>query len=173
MSENKQPLAESRSEEKKTVKKDAFETAVKYLAVSPRSEKEVREKLYSKGFHRQEVEEAIERAKKYRYIDDESYTADFVDYYAGRYGRKKLEFKLTVEKGISPQLAKTVIEDKLSDEAELDKAVETAAKYAKTKRITERKDAKKVAAYLYQRGYDGGTISKAMSRVFDVSEFED
>ena len=69
---------EQKDKKEKSVKKDAFETAVKYLAVSPRSEKEVREKLYSKGFHKQEVEEAIARAKSYRYIDDEAYVLSLI-----------------------------------------------------------------------------------------------
>ena len=40
--------------------KKAYETLVKYLAISSRSEHECREKLYDKGFHRDEVEFAID-----------------------------------------------------------------------------------------------------------------
>lgn len=164
---------EQKDKKEKSVKKDAFETAVKFLAVSPRSEKEVREKLYSKGFHKQEVEEAIARAKSYRYIDDEAYVNDFVDYCGARYGRKKIEYKLVYEKGIAQNTVTCCLENKLTDESELEKAVGMAEKYIRAKRVTEKKDFRKVAAFLYQKGFDGSTINAAMNKVADIPEFDD
>ena len=72
----------------------AFDAAAKYLSLSPRSEKEVRDRLYKKGYHKAEVEDAIARAKEYGYIDDVRYVADFAEYYGAKLGRKKLEYKL-------------------------------------------------------------------------------
>lgn len=150
----------------------AYETAVKYLAVSPRSEKEVREKLYSKGFHKNEVEAAIEKAKGYRYIDDEQYVKTFIDYYGQKYGAKKLAYKLIGEKGIDKSTAENAIADMLGEDAQLDIAVDFASKYAAKKRL-DKKDAPKVGAYLFQRGFDWSIINKAIAAVFDDAFTED
>lgn len=51
------PLDEERAQK-------AYDALVKYLALSARSEKECKEKLYGKGYHKDEVEFAIAKAKK-------------------------------------------------------------------------------------------------------------
>ena len=61
-------MAEFELDEERALK--AYESLVKYIAISPRSEHECKEKLYEKGYHKNEVEYAIDRAKKYRYIND-------------------------------------------------------------------------------------------------------
>ena len=87
------------------LKQKCFDQAVKYLAISPRSEQEVKDKLYEKGYHREQVDYAIERCKGYKYINDESYTRSFVDYYSHKMGRKMLLYKLTNEKGVDNTLS--------------------------------------------------------------------
>ena len=152
----------------------AFDAAVKYLATSPRSEKEVRDRLYKKGYRKSEVEEAIARAKGYGYIDDEKYVADFVEYYGSRMGRKQLEYKLVAEKGIPRELARFGIADALSDEEERAKALETARKYIAAKRITERKGLAKVGAFLYRKGFERDMIDSVLNTVADgPGDFDD
>lgn len=167
-------MAETDKEKTKN-KVSAFDAAVKYLAVSPRSEKEVRDRLYKKGYHKAETEEAIARAKGYGYIDDAKYVEDFVEYYGAKSGRKQLEYKLVSEKGISPELARNGIADALSDEEEREKALETARKCARAKRITEKKDLQKVGAFLYRKGFERDMIDSALNAVADelFGEFGD
>lgn len=145
------------------LKQKCFDQAVKYLAISPRSEKEVKDKLYEKGYHRDQVDYAIERCKGYKYINDESYTRSFVDYYSHKMGRKMLHYKLTTDKGIDNTLATNMIADLVSDEMEIEKCVDMANKYVKKKRIAERKDMQKVGAYLYTKGFEWNTINIALS----------
>lgn len=150
--------------------KKAYEALLKYLGPSPRSEKECKEKLYEKGFHKNEVEYAIERAKSYRYIDDEEYVRTFLSYYGERLGKKKLVYKLTQEKGIDKQLAENLTDDIISDEKELEKCRNEAEKYARQKKIADKSGASKVYAHLMQKGYDGAVVSKVMATLFDVFE---
>lgn len=151
----------------------AFDAAAKYLSLSPRSEKEVRDRLYKKGYHKAEVEDAIARAKEYGYIDDVRYVADFAEYYGAKLGRKKLEYKLVTEKGIPREIALNGIADAVSEEEEREKAVSVAMKYAASKRITERKDLGKVGAYLWQRGFARDTIDHALDAVAESLSCED
>ena len=148
----------------------AYDALLKYLTASPRSEKECKEKLYEKGFHKNEVEYALERAKSYRYIDDEEYVRTFLSYYGDRLGKKKLAYKLTQEKGIDKDLAENLIEDVISEERELEKCRVEAEKYARQKKITDKSGASKVYAHLMQKGYDGSTVGRVMSTLFDIFE---
>lgn len=143
----------------------AFDAAVRYLSVAPRSEKEVRDKLYKKGYHKGEVEEAISRAKGYRYIDDEKYAQDFAEYYGARTGRKKLEYKLVFEKGVAVDVARAAIADKIPDDEEREKALQMARKYVAAKRIAERKDLGKVGAHLYRNGFDRSVIDGVLDEI--------
>lgn len=148
-------------------KPSAFDVAVKFLSVSPRSEKELRDRLYKKGYHRMEVEEAMEKCRRYGYVDDARYVADFVEYYGAKLGRKKLIYKLTAEKGISAELARFGVEDAVSDDAEREKALVAARKCAASKKVREKKDLPKVGAYLYQRGFAREEIDRALSVLSD------
>lgn len=148
--------------------KKAYETLVKYLAISSRSEHECREKLYDKGFHRDEVEFAIDKAKKYRYINDEEYVRTFLLFNKTRYGAKKIEYKLTVEKGVDRTLVANMIADEISDEFEISLANDMAEKYIKQKKIADKSGYQKVAAFLYQKGFAQSIISKVMGTIFDV-----
>ena len=145
------------------LKQKCFDQAVKYLAISPRSEKEVKEKLYEKGYHREQVDYAVERCKGYKYINDENYVRSFIDYYSHKMGRKMLLYKLTNEKGIDNSLTSNMIADMVSDEDEIEKCTDMANKYVKKKRIAERKDLQKVGAYLYTKGFEWNIINVALS----------
>ena len=148
--------------------KKAYEALVKYLAIAPRSEKECKEKLYDKGYHKDEVEFAIERAKKYRYINDEEYVRTYLLFNKTKYGAKKIEYKLTTEKGIDKRMVANMIEDILTDEFELSLASDMAEKYIKQKKIADKSGYQKVSAFLYQRGFAFKIINKVMAEKFDT-----
>ncbi len=143
--------------------KNAFEAAMKYLAASWRSEKEVREKLYLKGYHKNEVEETIEKCKYYNYVNDENYVRVFIDFYGKKYGKGKIIYKLTFEKGVDKHLAESIVEELISDDSEVEKCALEAEKYIAKKHITEKKDFNKVNAYLYSKGYSYEIISKSLN----------
>lgn len=155
-------------------KQKCFDQAVKYMAISPRSEQEVKDKLYEKGYHREQVDYAIERCKGYKYINDEAYTRSFVDYYSHKMGRKMLLYKLTNEKGVDGTLANNMIADMVSDDLETEKCKDMANKYIKKKRISEKKDLQKVGAYLYTKGFEWNIINLALSdcRLYSVECLE-
>lgn len=148
----------------------AYDALCNYLAVTQRSEKECVEKLYAKGYHKNEVDFAIEKAKSHRYIDDEEYVRSFISFNKARCGAKKIAYKLTMEKGIDKTLVDNLIEDLIGDDFELEQAKAIAEKYVKQKKIVDKSGYKKVSAYLYQKGFDFRIINKVMSTLFDVYE---
>lgn len=150
---------------------EAFEAAIDYIAASPRSEKEVREKLYKKGFHRGEVESALLKVKDYGYVDDEKYVDTYLDFYAGKYGKNKIVYKLTYEKGVDKTLVQNAVADRLDEDAELEKAMKFAEKYVAAKKL-EKKNSQKLWAFLVSKGFDRDVISRAVSKCFDT-DFDD
>ncbi|NLZ25312.1 MAG: regulatory protein RecX [Clostridiales bacterium] len=145
--------------------KRAFDAALDYLTRSARSFKEVKEKLYQKGYNKSEVDETMEKLTDYRFVNDEQYVKYFLDLYGNQYGRAKIIYKLTLEKGINKEIAETLVYECLSDEKELEKAVSQAKKYAERKKISDKKDAHKIGAYLYSRGFEWDIIKKSLTKI--------
>lgn len=152
---------------------EAYEALVKYLAVCQRSEKECRDKLYAKGFHKDEVEFAIDKAKGYRYIDDEEYVRNFLLFNKTKYGAKKLSYKLITEKGVDKELVENMIADTIDDGFEVDVCTQFAVKYVKQKKLTDKKDIRKLTAFLYQKGFDWHIINTVVEAIFDDCDIED
>lgn len=148
----------------------AYETLVKYLAASARSEQECKNKLYDKGFHRNEVEFAIDKAKGYKHVDDAEYVRTFLFFNKTRYGARKIAYKLTTEKGVSKQLVNNIIADTIDDEFEIELCQNMAQKFVKSKKITDKSGAQKVGAHLFQKGFEWNIINNVMSNLFDVFE---
>ncbi len=145
-----------------------YNALVKYLAIAPRSEKECKDKLYEKGYHKNEVEFALDKAKRYHYINDEEYVRSFLLFNSKRYGAKKIAYKLTVEKGVDKTLVDNMIEDNIGDEVQLDTCRAIAEKYIKQKKITDKSGYQKVATYLYQKGFSFNIINKVVDDIFDT-----
>lgn len=150
----------------------AYDALVKYLAVAPRSEKECKDKLYEKGFHKNEVEFAVEKAKGYRYVDDAEYVRTYLAFNKSKYGAKKIAYRLSVEKGVDKNIVDNLIEDIISDEFEIDLALSFARKYALQKKICDKKSAQKIGAYLYQKGFSWNVINTVMSNLSDLVDME-
>lgn len=146
----------------------AYEALVKYLAASARSEQECKDKLYDKGYHRNEVEFAINKAKGYKYIDDAEYVCTFLFYNKSRYGARKIAYKLTTEKGVDKVLVDNIVADNIDDEFEFELCERMAQKFVKAKKITDKSGAQKVGAHLFQKGFDWCIINKVLSTLFDV-----
>lgn len=157
------PLDEERA-------KKAYEMLVKYLAGSARSEQECKDKLYDKGFHKDEVDFALFKAKSYRYVDDEEYVRTFLLFNKSRYGARKIIYKLTNEKGVDKNTVENIVYDEIDDDFELELAEKMAKKFVKTKKIEDKSDSQKVGAHLFQKGFDWRIINKVMATLFDVYE---
>ncbi len=151
---------------------EAYNALVKYLALVSRSEKECVDKLYEKGYHRNEVEFAIDKAKGYRYIDDEEYVRTYLLFNKTRYGAKKIEYKLVNEKGVDKRLVDNMIEDYIGEEVQIDTATNIANKYIKQKKIVDKSGYQKTGAYLYQKGFSWSVINKVLGKIFDSFDEE-
>lgn len=142
----------------------AKEKALKLLAVRPRSEKELRQKLLQKGFAGKIVFEVISDLKKVDLINDEKFaeswaSARLANKPMGRYLLKQELFR----KGIKKELIEEVIEKSFEDEKEIELAKKLLDKRKKLfKNLEDRKVQKKLADFLLRRGFSYDIVNKVM-----------
>lgn len=143
----------------------AFTTAIDSISRSTKSQNEIRDSLKRKKFSPQAIEITIQKLLGYNYLGDDKYVESFLSFKGERYGRRKLIFDLTTQKGIPKNLVEQLVYEKISDEDELNKAVALATKYLdkEKKKVCNLKE--KVWNFLAIRGFENETIRNTMSKL--------
>lgn len=152
-----------------------FNTAANYISFKLRSEKEVRKYMKEKEFEEGIIESAIEKLKKYKYINDTMFAESYVrnEMNVWRKGPKQIRREL-LEKGITPQTADDALE-----QYELEIQIENATKWAKKQfakvKSSSRETEQKTRELLSRKGFTSDIIQEAIL-VMDVQnedvEFE-
>lgn len=151
----------------------AYGDAVNYLSYQLRTKKEIKDYLYKKEYHRDAVDEVINRLEKLRYLDDGAYATSFINTQlrTTANGPKIIEQKL-LHKGVP----NNVVQDKLFDinqDILLENATEFAKKQArKQKRASFKQMLTKIRQSLYQKGFDNEIIEEAIKSL-DLEPDED
>jgi len=154
--------------------KDGFNYLIKWVAYSPRSEKECINRLYEKQFHKNEVEWIVELAKNDSIINDNLYTELFIESYKNKYGKKRIEDKLVFEKGVEKSLVNNKIAELITDEFEDQLTLMFAKKYINQKHIDLNTQSDKLVSYLLGKGFNWSNINyvKKMIR-FELEDYGD
>lgn len=151
----------------------AYSDAVNYLSYQLRTEKEIKEYLYKKEYHKDAVEITLQRLRDLHYLDDDNYAQSFINTQLrmSANGPKIIEQKL-VKKGVP----NNIIQDKLSGidrDILLENAIEFAQKQVrKQKRASFQQMLTKLRQSLYQKGFDGEITSEAIKKL-DLQVDED
>jgi len=133
----------------------ALKKAMKYCAYQERSQQEVRDKLYSYGLHRKEVESILAELIVSGFIKEERFA---LAYAGGKFRMKgwgKIKIKKSLEqKNVSETLIRQAL--KTIDEREYIQALKKIIR-EKSKNVTEINPLKKnykLAQYAISRGYE-------------------
>ncbi len=149
--------------------KKYLENTYRYLSIRNRSEKEIRDYLNTKNAEPEIVEHIVELLKKQKFLDDEVFARGWVTSRARLRpkGKSALKFEL-LQKGISKELIEKILHEENEDRPdEL-----TQAKNLIGRRMEKLQDAprqeiyNKVGSFLARRGFDWGTIKKAIDQAF-------
>ena len=129
--------------------------AQKYCAYQERSQQEVRDKLYSYGLHRKDVESLIAELITSGFLKEERFAVAFAGgkFRMKGWGRTKIKSALK-QKKVSEVLIRQAL--KSIDEQEYDKSLRKIIS-AKVKKTTEQHPAKrnyKIAQYVIGRGFE-------------------
>jgi regulatory protein len=142
----------------------ATESALRLLAVRPRAEQELRDRLKRKEYEPATIDLAIERVRNWGYLDDADFARRWVDNrleYRPR-SKRMLELELR-QKGVDRETIETTMEE--TDIDEVAAATELARKaFAKMSGLDPVAARRRITGQLARRGFDYGTIRSALEQ---------
>lgn len=151
-------------------KEPALPYAVKLLSTRAYSVKKLRDKLYNRGYHRDEIEEALGKLSAKNLIDDERYAEGFL--------RTRLEIRPRgktalvrdlLSRGVDLSTAKHAVDHAVGKEDELKLALELLRRKARQySDLDDDTRKRRLVALLARRGFKPDTIHKAL----DLSDSE-
>jgi len=150
-------------------RQEVYAHAIRYIGRSPRSVKEVRQKLKQKGYEQSLVDLTIERLKNEKYIDDGMFAMQWTEHrimYQSK-GRNWVKQELQ-QKGVASENIQEAIAS-LDEETELAYACKLAAKKLPSLKGEPYERKRKLAAFLLRRGYTSSTVSQAVKEVTNES----
>jgi regulatory protein len=133
--------------------RDAFEEAVRLLALRPHSAVELRRKLRRRGCSDSEIDTALERARDLGYQSDTGFAESLVRVRAQSRGRFAMAADLAA-RGVDRATAAEVLSS-ITPEAELDAARHVAARMAGV-------DPARLGGRLQRRGFSAETVRQVV-----------
>jgi len=129
------------------------------------TEKQIRDKLESKKFEPEEIENTLRRLLDLKFVDDFEFARSFVR--QAKLGRPKGAYRIKFElkqKGLKKELIECALADENFEENEA-KLVESALKLylPKIKNLSREKQYRRTMAYLLCRGFSYNEAKKALS----------
>ena len=144
--------------------RDAKSAAIKYLAFKLRTEKEIRDKLYNKGFEEEIVSSAIDELKSSGYIDDRLYASKYISDRLKLKPRsgKLLQYELEC-RGVARDDIFYVLNGTDLDELSIAESL-VNKKFGKFD-CSDEKIVKRIYSFLSNRGFDYGIINEVIGRI--------
>lgn len=136
----------------------AFEKAVFYSNIRPRSEYEIRSYLKEKGYIAETIDTAVEKLFHYGYLDDTKFAIMYAECHRQKWGANRIKHELKNMR-VGEECILVALE-KLG--SQYDEAFVVAERFIMQKRGF---DYNKVYAHLYSRGFLSSTISDIMSEL--------
>ena len=131
------------------------------LAKKPYAEREIRTKLYQKGYLNEATQKIIETIKEYKLIDDSDYAKTYVDSNKTK-SKREIEFNLS-QKGIDKHIIQNAVND-IENDDEMAKIDIITAKYMKNKPKTS-ENLQKLFRYLQGKGFEFELIKNKISKL--------
>lgn len=142
---------------------DAYDVAVRYLGPRQRSVAEIRRHLRSKRFDDGAIDQAIDKLRAQRYVDDEAFARYWVeqrDEHRPR-GRRALVSEL-MQKGVSREVIELVVGEREPD-SEVKRAREVIRRpITRWMSMDEPERKRKIHQYLAQRGFSYDVIEEVI-----------
>lgn len=140
---------------------DIRDTAVKYLATRMRTCGEMRDHLKKKGYEDDEIREVISEFIEFRYLDDEEYCRQYINY-ACEKGKGPLRIRQELaEKGVDREMIGFAIEDYYDRDEELQRALRQAEKTIAGKPVDDKMKGR-LGRRLVSLGYSTDVVYKVI-----------
>ena len=151
------------------MKKDKHAKATAYayrlFAIKPRSEKELRDRLYKKRFRRAIIEDVISLLKEKNIIDDLKFARLWVESRMRLSPKGDMLIKKELrEKGIELSIIEKALSEKKEDEGSIVKAL-AEKKLSSLRKLPREKARKRLFDFLARRGFDFDVINDTISEL--------
>jgi regulatory protein len=148
-------------------KEKALQKIRQYCAYQERNHREVKEKLYSFGLYKEEVETLVSQMIEENYLNEERYAVIFAGgkFRMKGWGKAKIKYALKQD-GVSEFCIKKALSS-IAEEAYQEKLLEIFEKkiqVLKTEKNLFTKK-KKLQSYLLQKGYEGERVGKLLAKL--------
>jgi len=140
----------------------AIEAALRLLAMSQRSEKELRDRLKKRGFRKAALEAAVTRVREMGYLDDAAFARFFVETRQASTprSRRALTFELG-RKGVDRELAASSVEEVSDADAAMQAAQRRLRSFSKLDRPAF---TRRLGSFLASRGFGYGVTRLTIER---------
>lgn len=138
--------------------------AMNLLQKKDYTEKKLRDKLSEGLYPKEIIDEAIEYVKSYKYLDDERFARDYINYQMALRSKTRIIQDLTA-KGISKDVLMPIIEELYADdggESELEQINKLLAKKHYDPENMDFKEKQKIMAFLLRKGFQMSDIRRGM-----------
>ena len=126
---------------------------------------QLKDKLLQGGYPEQIADIAVDYVVSYRYVDDEQYVRDFIEYNREKKSRKRIQLDL-MYKGISEQLFQDIWEEIAGDDEEVIER-EQIIYWMNKKHFCPQEatfeEKQKMMAFLYRKGFSINNIRSILS----------
>jgi len=138
----------------------AWEDAIAFLAIRPRSSEEVRRRLRRRGFPGEAIEEVLARLTAAGYLNDAAFAAEWARSRQARQGLGPLRLSRELKaKGLSDVEIAAALDGLRQEREVVEVAAETAARRMKSLRaLPPEVGRRRLAAYLERRGFPAEVI---------------
>ena len=156
-----------RSDQEENAKQKAF----RFLAIRPRSTKEIRDYLSKKKFPEDIIEAIVAKLESLNMLDDRSFARMLCrDIVARNPAGEKLLRQQLFKKGVPKEIAESVLAELATPEVELMMALKAAERQCvrvgrSAKRLDDVQYRRKILDYLVRRGFDFETAVSATKQL--------
>lgn len=134
------------------------------IGQSPRSRKQIVDKMKRKGYETDIINSTIEFLDEYGLIDDKEYAKNYINNRSNKYGSNKIRFDLRT-KGINDDILEQAYEE--TDEVdEYENALELGRQRLRAIDTADKAKAyRRLGGYLGRRGYHMGIVKRVLSEL--------
>ncbi|QAA31941.1 recombination regulator RecX [Clostridium manihotivorum] len=147
-------------------------SALRVIERSHKTEKEIKDKLFEKGFPEPLIKRTLEFLREYNFVDDKMYVEMYLKEKINTQGKNKIYYNL-LRKGVSEELLKDKINN-INTEAENDGAYTLCKK--KYESLAKREEDKfkisqKLFRFMASKGYEFDMINRLIKEVMNTDQF--
>lgn len=140
-----------------------FNRGLAVLEKSMKTEKMIKDYLYSKGYTKECVDYGVKKIKEYGYINDESFCENYISSYLNSKSKRKMKYDL-LSKGVNENIINAALEKLIDDDAERENCLKIAQKYMKNRGF-DIKTKQKFYNHLAGKGFSFDDIAHAWEQL--------